>query len=524
MADDDPVRFNISSPTDTQRFRQFIDDLRVRLRDESRPYVMQDAMRLRQQEDDPTGWLNLELSTSEHTITLRLRTDNLYVVGFRNGAGTWFELRHNDGHASRIPGSTALRVSEGYTGGDNTLELDESVQIGRGAVEEAINALAAYDGTAADKDLKVWLLRLLVRFVESIRLNAIADRPLDGPDTGLTAQLVSLIKKWQKLCNLLLAVANDVVQDPETMARRFQAYAGVGVHNAFELAAALGMVLISNSGRRRQKRSVQDNQDHAVAGLTLVEVADVIVHNIDGEDPGDLYGVIAVDDGSGSQRLFDRDRSDVQSVRPGEQAEITGPGRAVSGADGFAVRFDLMDRDTDPSPDDEVSKEVVVWNPLDATSDEYDVIRSRTVAGKHGLVELRYAVMTDAAVATVEVLVAESSEDVPDVYGTVTTATNLENGTPVTIRLLATGDTERSIVKKGAAIPLLRNVVAVPLCSVLQVTMDLWDRNLVFADEQIANGSVTFPPRLSGKDVQEVSGDKGRVAVHVSWSTWFEFE
>ena len=107
MADDDPVRFNISSPTDTQRFRQFIDDLRVRLRDESRPYVMQDAMRLRQQEDDPTGWLNL------------------YVVGFRNGAGTWFELRHNDGHASRIPGSTALRVSEGYTGGDNTLELDE---------------------------------------------------------------------------------------------------------------------------------------------------------------------------------------------------------------------------------------------------------------------------------------------------------------------------------------------------------------------------------------------------------------
>jgi hypothetical protein len=272
-------------------------------------------------------------------------------------------------------------------------------------------------------------------------------------------------------------VANDVVQDPETMARRFQAYAGVGVHNAFELAAALGMVLISNSGRRRQKRSVHDNQnqDHAVAGLTLVEVADVIVHDIDGEDPGDLYGVVAVDDGSGSQRLFDRDRSDVQSVRPGEQAEITGPGRAVSGADGFAVSFDLMDRDTDPSPDDEVSKEVVVWNPLDTTSDEYDVIRSRTVAGKHGLVELRYA-----AVATVEVLVAESSEDVPDVYGTVTTATNLGNGTPVTIRLLATGDTERSIVKKGAAIPLLRNVVAVPLCSVLQVTMDLWDRNLVF--------------------------------------------
>jgi hypothetical protein len=242
-------------------------------------------------------------------------------------------------------------------------------------VEEAINALAAYDGTAADKDLKVWLVRLLVRFVESIRLNAIADRPLDGPDTGLTSQLVSLIKKWQKLCNLLLAAANDVVQDPETMARRFQAYAGVGVHNAFELAAALGMVLISNSGRRRQKRSVQDNQDHAVAGLTLVEVADVIVHNIDGEDQGDLYGVIAVDDGSGSQRLFDRDRSDVQSVRPGEQAEITGPGRAVSVADGFAVSFDLMDRDTDLSPDDEVVAVGCRWCSSVAIDNADDVLR-----------------------------------------------------------------------------------------------------------------------------------------------------
>jgi hypothetical protein len=41
-------------------------------------------------------------------------------------------------------------------------------------------------------------------------------------------------------------------------------------HHAFGVAAALGKVLIDNSNRRRQKRSVDENEDQAVAGLTLV--------------------------------------------------------------------------------------------------------------------------------------------------------------------------------------------------------------------------------------------------------------
>lgn len=127
MGDDNIIRvkFNVSSASDTQRFRQFIDDLRALLRDEDRPYVMQEAVRLRPQEDVPSRWMDLELSTNQHTITLRLRTDNLYVIGFRNAAGTWFEFRHNDGRASMIEGSRLLRVSESYTGSGNTLGLTE---------------------------------------------------------------------------------------------------------------------------------------------------------------------------------------------------------------------------------------------------------------------------------------------------------------------------------------------------------------------------------------------------------------
>lgn len=398
---------------------------------------------------------------------------------------------------------------------------NKSVRIGGHAIVAAINELAVYDGTAQDSDLKVWLLRLIVRFAESIRLNTIADVPMDGWDSGLSCQLITQIKKWEDLCLLLLAAANDVVQDPEALARRFQYFALVGIHNVFEAAAALGMVLISNSHRRRRQKR-DDNEDGAVAGLTLVEVIEVIVRNIDSEDPGDLYGVITINDGMGLQHVFSRERSDTQSISPGEQVKLTGPGRAVSGASGFAVNFYLMDRDYDPSPDDEVSKEEVVWDPLDATSDEYDRVHSRLIAGELGLVDLSYAVMTDAAVATLEVLLQDSSERAPNVYGSVTTSTNLEDGTPVTINLLASDDTESGSVEKGSAIPLLRKVVGVPLCSVLQIAVNLRDRNLIFSDEEIANGSVTFQPSLAGEEIQEVSGDNGRVAVRVTWSTWFE--
>ncbi|KAL6908187.1 hypothetical protein ACP4OV_002357 [Aristida adscensionis] len=525
--------FNVSSPSDRQRFQQFIGDLRGMLRAADRPFVMQDAVRLPPQENDPSRWLDLELRGTERAITLRLRADNLYVVGFRNGEGRWFELAHNDGHGNMIQeeGVTPLNVHEGYTGGEdgNTLQLNEGVQVAREAIETAIDQLAVYDGTAPDSKLKVWLLSLIVGFVESIRLNTVADyiarlMIADETEGQFPWSLVGQIKKWSSLCTLLLQVANDVVQDPAVLARRFEPYARIGIHNAFELATTLGMVLVGNAGRRRRRRSVDDddNADHAVAGVTLVEVIEVVVRNIDGEDPGDLYGEIAVTDGFGLQLVFDRDRSDTQSVSPGGGARLTGPGRAVSGDDGFTIKFDLKDRDLDPSPDDEVSKEEVAWSPLDATGDEYDVVRSRTIAGKNGAVELRYAVMADAAAATVEVVLLDSSESVPDVYGSVATTTSLENGEAVTIKLFDRDNTERASVERGSAVPLLRKAVAVPLGSVLQVAVGLWDRNLVLADEQIASGSVTFQPRLAGEDSQEVSGDNGRVAVRVAWSTWFE--
>ena len=114
------VSFNISVEQPGQAFRQLIDDVRARVRVPERPFVFDNAGgRLPEQQDVPTRFIDLVLRTMEVGITLRLRMDNLYALGFRNGIdqGTWFEFRHDDRNpGTLIPGSTPLRFGGGYRG------------------------------------------------------------------------------------------------------------------------------------------------------------------------------------------------------------------------------------------------------------------------------------------------------------------------------------------------------------------------------------------------------------------------
>lgn len=408
--------------------------------------------------------------------------------------------------------------------------------VGRTVVETAIAVLASYDGTNLDEaNLTLSLRTLIVNFVESIRLTAVAnhvanfmDSPSGGGPTnfGPLGNLELLIHNWCYLSWVLYEAADDVVQDQQVLAQRLKKFnlSGIEIHNnAFMVAQALGMVLLRGQGhRRRQERSVGDDADGVVAGLTLVEVMDVTVIRIDGENPGDLYGEISIDDSFGTQQVFYRDRSDPQLVGPGQPALLTGPGRAVSAFDGFAIYVNLMDQDADPSPDDEVSSGVVVWNSLEATSDEYDVALHRVIDGAYGRIQLNFAVMSNAVAATVEVVLLDSSEGTPDVYGfVVVVGTSLGEG-DYTTKLFDRSHEEVVGVEKGSAVPLHRNVVAVPLTSMLQITVKLLDRNRVFPDEQIAHGDVSFQPMLTGGESDEVRGDHGRVTVRVNWSAWFD--
>lgn len=69
----------------------------------------------------PLDWIDLILSTGRHTITVRIRQDNLYTDGYRMENGQWLEFnRENpiDTTTHLIPGSIFL----GFTGSYIDLE------------------------------------------------------------------------------------------------------------------------------------------------------------------------------------------------------------------------------------------------------------------------------------------------------------------------------------------------------------------------------------------------------------------
>ncbi|KAL5204791.1 hypothetical protein ABZP36_009662 [Zizania latifolia] len=520
----DKLRFDVSSAADRQRFNTtFIQGVRSELGNTSRP-VMLDALRLPLQVDTPS-FRELQLIAGGRTATLLLRTDNLYVVGFRNHAGQWFEFRpEEDGGQATIQGATVLPFTGSYVGTNSIgpLNTPSNVSMNVEAMEGAVRGLAE-TSTGKEEKLKVWLRTLIVSFIESIRFTSVAaavGEALRGQRSELEQYHISQIRNWGDISTALLAAANDVVQDPDTnLFSQFIQHCRI--HNAYEAAITLGLVLATAKANRRQTRAAADGD--VALGLTLVEVLSVRILNIDGESPGDLYGTVRVVDSFGGVNVFSRARADAQSVYPGDNAELVWPSRVVSAADDFVIDVHLMDRDKDPSPDDEVAKGTVVWNSREALSSHRNVVTSQLITGKYGSAQVFYAVLTNAVAATVAVLLINGDgESVPDVYGSITAKTDMSGSggnKSLQYELFKRGNNEDVGVPANTYIPLKRKVVAAALGSPFKVDADLWDRDRDLSpDDQIALGSVSFNPRFSGTDTAKINGMYGQIEVQVTWS------
>lgn len=412
--------------------------------------------------------------------------------------------------------------------------MQSQVILGKPAVVEAINVLADYYGGSYQASAA--LRTLIVNFVESIRLNTIADRvhrEMRNPsersaDQQLTTADIGLIRDWGDVSTALRIAANNTDGSLGSGFNPFRNFVAIGISNAYQAAMALGMVLITRRPivprYRRAVSAVRGINDDDGVGLTLVEILGVLIKNIDNEDPGDLYGRVSITDCFGTVVLFNRDKGYTQSVGPGGWADLTWPRRGLAAADDFFIDVNLMDHDSFPdlSPDDEVARGQVFWNSRDTLAREYDAVQRKEVTGECGSVVVHYVVLTDAVVATVRVVMTDGDgEDVPDVYGTITAATRMASGETLQYKLFEKERGQDVGVQKGTAIPLRRNVISAALSSQLRVHADLWDADRfpdLSPDDQIALGSVDFSPRLASCDSREIKGPYGRVTVQVTWS------
>uniref|UniRef100_A0ACD5WGB8 Uncharacterized protein n=1 Tax=Avena sativa TaxID=4498 RepID=A0ACD5WGB8_AVESA len=520
---------------DCSAFVSRIGELRNDVRDPGRESLFDGLYMLRPYTPVPERWLHLRLVYRNSAIVLLVRMDDLYLVGFRQegqGGNTW-EFGVAGITPQLINRSERLGFGGGYYGsalGDlreapaNPEDYSRTPRdFGLGPLQVAVEGLAAYnEGTS---DVRRWLQTIIVTIIESIRSQVVCahiGNLISGEGGWLDSRTILIIKNWEKICTCLIQSANNPDLPGLYNDLRNKGICG----NAYEARQVVAILYRgpANAGNlanpRRAKRSVVP--DFPV-GLTFLEVFKVVIINIDGESPGDLYGTITVDDGLGREVLFFRERSETQSVGPGGLAELTGPKRAIWGYDEVVLDFNLTDADFFPdiSPDDEISKGQMTWNAHERPMSQYDTVNEYEMKGEHGSVKIYYAVITNAVVATLVVYLTNGDgESYPDLYGTMTAATSAIPSHEVTI--FNTEQKKFHTMRAGDSIPLLRNTVVVPLGSSLKIYADLWDRDQlpdISPDDHIASGVAVFDASLTGTTNKVINGPCGLVTVHVTWSS-----
>ncbi|KAL6870607.1 hypothetical protein ACP4OV_014455 [Aristida adscensionis] len=170
----------------------------------------------------PDKWLNikLEVANEQTSTTLAIRGDNVYLIGFQNKNGVWYELGGQD-RLGRLEDAgyhnvmvLDWEVSYGKLLGVSQRMLCRelgSERVGKSTVMEAIRKLWTYEhvegGDDNDGPTARAVVFLIMTFLESARLNPLHDRFADGWDDSagfLEGNHLEYIQNWKKLSRPLL--------------------------------------------------------------------------------------------------------------------------------------------------------------------------------------------------------------------------------------------------------------------------------------------------------------------------------
>ncbi|KAM3465040.1 hypothetical protein MY5147_009369 [Beauveria neobassiana] len=503
--DDIPVEELKVDPSTKEVYKNFIERIRRRVQDSGvsshgRPVLPPQQM-------PPTSWFDIVLRTQSQAVRLRIRSDNLYLDGYRaEDSDQWFEFGLENVDPHLIDGSMHLGFDGGYTSLQTTAARRRSeTALGQQQLTTAVNQLA----TTADRRERARSLLVVIQMIcEAIRFTHISDTITNNYSAGVTPdeRFTALENGWGDVSTALLR--HD--QNPEGQIQLPRPNA-MGINSVTDAVAVIGVLLrYSIDGGSRPRRQAQAL---IPSGRPLVEILWLEIDNIDKEDPGDLYGTITATDGLSSQYLYNVDRADDQSVSPGDRVALTGPSRTISAAGSFVIDFNLVDKDSDVSNDDEIIKDQLSWNVYNA-SNQYDVPIPKPISGAYGQGKVDYVVMSNAAEALVEVVMVNGdNEDPANVFGTVRVHSKF-----VQRQLFQKADNEHIEIGQGKKIPLSRAVMAVPMDDTLEVHVDLTDHDPESFNDNIATGSVSFKPQVLRSASLPIPGQNGNVEVRVAWS------
>ncbi|KAI4970464.1 hypothetical protein ZWY2020_001378 [Hordeum vulgare] len=168
----------------------------------------------------PARWLHVPVTAGDKTVTLALRDDNVYFVGFKAQSGSWYEFgtAATTGKEQRpmIHGATFLECGDTYRallGGKSSKEVKQkmsNLELGKTATEAAVKKLAAYAHAAGgpDEATKVALARIVITVCEAARLASISTTLSMGWGQAATVKLDRIqpyyMQNWGNLCTAIL--------------------------------------------------------------------------------------------------------------------------------------------------------------------------------------------------------------------------------------------------------------------------------------------------------------------------------
>ncbi|XP_011001801.1 PREDICTED: uncharacterized protein LOC105108965 isoform X3 [Populus euphratica] len=485
-----PVEFEMEINVQTSTrggYRDFIEKLRDRLGvrfSHNRPA-------LAVQEEPPTRFFDLVIRTNDHSVRFRLRMDNLYLIGYQMENGQWLEFNNETGeHLIREQGTEFLGFNGSYNRLLNVAGLTmEEVRVGFYNLGYGINQLATSTTWNIRARYLIGVITTLVRAWDAFSAALLRADAYPGESFQLRRNVVRLPPDNREIRTISQA------------------------------AAILGILLglcFRHSGPKRFP-SMTFDEGQCFLGLPLVEVFSVRIDNIDGEDPGQLYGTITVYDGLNIEYIYNRTSSNPESIKPSENASLTGPSQSILAVGNFTIKLLLTDKDT-WSGDDEIINKDISWDASEI-GNVYDKPIFQELVGNRGSVTVNYAVLRNAVAARITVTIEEGGESTVNVYGQV--YAHYDNWVdPKTTCLLFNRSSDDYVdVRRWQTIPLLRPVVAVPLNGSLIVKASLYDHDTFSGDDEIAKGAVEFPAQMSGTSFKQIQGEDGNyVTVTVYWT------
>ncbi|CAM0885663.1 unnamed protein product [Alopecurus aequalis] len=497
----------------------------------------------------PRRWMHINLvgnrtDGQDATATLAVRDDNVYLCGFRARNGRWYELargRNNSVMRQLNPIFCGCDVAYGELLNVGCTSFGARgammhLQLGREAALGAVDILSRYNqqvGGVIDTVTSTELVRLILMFCEATRMDQFFNAIRSNWGNGTTLQRSRLIHIWEWAnmsgallqwrdtqpsytwwgrCTLTVSLSQLTRQHKY---RDVRAGAGVDIMSARQAHRKVQLLL--NTARRgtnikhlqhsKGKEKEQDGDGNVppessgskrnqrkkrfarVIGRPLVQVFSVRA------DPGVVVGTVAVFDGKRGQIIYTHCSSIHDSVLQQSQGmldlALTGPYRAISADGSFAIQVDW----NDASDESKNVRGDMLWNCYsnDAVYDKALTqvitkddrsIKDITKDGRY-IVEVTYAVLSDAVEATVQVHLKLEGQYIAGatarVYGEITAKNQrFPNNTMLLFGRTDEDGMELQVdpsAEQGLGViqlPLARSVVATPLDSLLQLEVKVY--------------------------------------------------